>query len=303
MTSETSPCPFCGADSAPALSAWDRNRETSSERFAYNRCRACGTVFMVDVPADLGPYYAGDYHRFDSDGHPEWKHNPNLLEVEAYRLRLLRTLTEPGVLIDIGAGPGGFAAAAKDAGFDVTAIEMDARCCEYLEAGLGVRAICSDEPIVQLRAQPPARVISLWHVLEHLRDPAEMLATAAERLLPGGVLALGVPNPRSLQFRLLRSRWAHLDAPRHLCLMPEEALIARLREHGLRPLQAMTGDPFGLVCSLHGWAYALRRRPARADSPASVIHAARLLTRALGPIEHRRRQGPALTLLLARDQT
>jgi hypothetical protein len=145
-------------------------------------------------------------------------------------------------------------------------------------------------------------VISLWHVLEHLRDPAEMLATAAERLSPGGVLALGVPNPRSLQFRLLQSRWAHLDAPRHLCLMPEEALIARLREHGLRPLQAMTGDPFGLVCSLHGWAYALRRRPARADSPASVIHAARLMTRALGPIEHPRRHGPALTLLLARDQ-
>jgi len=166
---------------------------------------------------------------------------------------------------------------------------------------LGLAAVCSDQPVAQLRKLPPARAISLWHVLEHLRDPREMLAAAAERLEPGGVLALGVPNPRSLQFRLLGTRWAHLDAPRHLCLMPEGALLARLREHGLRPLESTTSDPFGVLCSLHGWVYALRRRPARKDSPASVIHAARLISRALSPLEHRGRRGAALTLLAVKD--
>ncbi len=300
MIAGTPACPVCGGSSARALTARDRNRETTDERFSYNRCGACGTLFMVDVPADLARYYAGDYHRFGDDGEPEWKHNPTLLEVEAFRVRMLREHVEPGALIDVGAGPGGFAAAARDAGFEVTAIEMDERCCEYLQAGLGVRAICTDEPIVQLRALAPARVISLWHVLEHLRDPAEMLATSAERLAPGGVLALGVPNPQSLQFRLLGARWAHLDAPRHLCLMSEDALVANLSSHGLQVLAATTADPFGVVCSLHGWAYALRRRPARRDTPASIIHAARALTRALGPIEHRHRRGPALTLLAAK---
>jgi SAM-dependent methyltransferase len=302
MASDTRPCTFCGAASVYALTASDRNRETTSERFTYNRCTACGTVFMVDVPADLSRYYLGDYHGFRPDGVPEWQHNPTLREVEAFRVRLLRRHVEPGALVDVGAGPGGFAAAATDAGFEVTAIEMDARCCEYLENELGVRAIRSEEPIAQLRTLPPARVISLWHSLEHLRDPAEMLAVAAERLEPGGVLAIGVPNPRSLQFRLLGARWAHLDAPRHVCLIPEDALVSHLRSLGLRPLEATTGDPFGRVCSLHGWAYALRRRPARGETPPEVMRLAQAITIALGPIEHWRRRGAVLTLLLGKDR-
>ena len=301
MASNKPACPLCRADSDYALSARDRNRETTGEHFTYNRCTACGTVFLIDVPADLSPYYAGDYHRFGADGAAEWTHSPPLLEVEAFRIGLLRHHLKPGRLVDIGAGPGAFSAAAKHEGFEVTAIEMDPRCCEYLESNIGVRAICSDDPIAQLKTLPPARVISLWHVLEHLRDPAEMLATAVERLEPGGVLAIGVPNPRSLQFRLLRTRWAHLDAPRHICLMPEKTLISHLHSLGLRTLEATTGDPFGRICSLHGWAYALRRRPARGDTSPNVMRVAQAITTTLGPIEHMRRRGAVLTLMLGKD--
>ena len=301
MTPPSPPCPLCGAGSAHALDARDRNRESTAERFAYNRCSACGSVFMLDVPGELARYYTGDYHGFGADGQPEWTRNATLREVEEYRIGMLRAYVQPARLIDIGAGAGAFAAAAKRAGFEVTAIEMDERCCAYMRERLGVRAIRSDDPLAALQAQAPAQAISLWHSLEHLRDPAAMLAAAAARLQPGGVLMLGVPNPRSLQFRLLGARWAHLDAPRHLCLMPERALVSYLQQHGLRPLQATTGDPFGVICSVHGWTYALRRRPARGESPAAAIHAARLLTRALAPLEARRRGGPALTLLLRRE--
>jgi 2-polyprenyl-3-methyl-5-hydroxy-6-metoxy-1,4-benzoquinol methylase len=302
MASQARPCAFCGADSVFALQARDRNRETTEARFTYNRCPACETIFMVDVPADLSPFYAGEYHRFAADGTPEWEHNPTLAEVETARVAMLRRLAEPGGrLIDIGAGPGGFAAAAKHAGYDVTAIEMDERCCDYMNRRLGVHAICSDEPIAELEQQAPARVISLWHVLEHLRDPGEMLATAAQRLQDAGMLAIGVPNPRSLQFRLLRARWAHLDAPRHLCLIPEQALASRLRAHGLRLVAATTDDLFGRICALHGWTYALRRRPAAKDSAAVTVRAAQAISRLLAPVERRDLRGPALTLLFVKN--
>lgn len=295
-------CTFCGAESGYALTAWDRNRETTPERFTYNRCTACGTLFMVDVPDDLSRYYAGPYHGFRPDGAPEWIDNPALLDVELFRMELLRHHAEPGTLIDIGAGAGAFAAAAKGAGFEVTAIEMDERCCEYLQGELGVHTIRSDEPAALLQTLARPQVISLWHSLEHLREPAELLAAAAERLEPGGVLALGVPNPRSLQFRLLGARWAHLDAPRHICLVPEQALVSFLRSCGLRPLAATTGDPFGRICSLHGWAYALQRRPARAAVRPELMRVAQAITAALGPLEHRRRRGAVLTLLLGKDR-
>jgi 2-polyprenyl-3-methyl-5-hydroxy-6-metoxy-1,4-benzoquinol methylase len=304
MAPDARSCPFCGADSVFALTAGDRNRETTAARFTYNRCVSCETLFMLDVPADLSPYYVGEYHRFSPDGAAEWESNPTLAAVEAERVAmLLGHLAPGGALIDVGAGPGGFAAAAKSAGFDVTAIEMDERSCAYMQSRLGVRAICSDQPIAELAQQPTARAISAWHALEHLRDPAELLATAAERLQDGGVLALGVPNPRSLQFRLLGARWAHLDAPRHLRLIPEQALVTRLRSLGLRPVEITTDDLFAQLCRLHAWVFALRRRPATGDSAAATVRAAQAVSKLIAPLERRGRRGPALTMLFVKDET
>ena len=301
MASDARACPFCGGSSAFALAAGDRNRETTDASFAYGRCLVCATLFMLDQPADLAPFYEGEYHRFRADGAAEWEHNGTLREVETTRVAMLSGQLEPGGrLVDIGAGPGGFAAAAKLAGFDVTAIEMDRRCCEYMDSRLSIRAICSDAPIAALEALEPARVITLWHVLEHLRDPAAMLATAADRLQDGGVLAIGVPNPASLQFRALGARWAHLDAPRHLCLIPDRALSERLRELGLRPLLATSDDLFSRLCALHGWVYALRRRPARGDATRVTVRTAQAITKALAPLERSDLRGPALTLLLVK---
>ncbi len=57
--------------------------------------------------------------------------------------------------------------------------------------------------------------VTLWHVLEHLDDPGEALATIAGWLAPGGALLVGVPNLASLQARIGGDRWFHLDVPRH----------------------------------------------------------------------------------------
>jgi SAM-dependent methyltransferase len=292
------PCPLCGGPSRFAFAAEDRNRRIAGESFAYNRCSICSTVFMVDAPADLARYYSGGYHQFDDAGEPLWKGDPGLLAAEAWRVQTLRRFVEPGPLIDVGAGAGGFTAAARDGGFDVTAIEMDQDCCTYMSDALGVRAICTDEPLDALAALPPARVVTFWHVLEHLREPGTALAAAAAVLEPGGVLALGVPNPRSIQSRVLRGRWAHIDAPRHLCLMPAAAIAERARALGLEQVGETTSDPSGLACNLHGWVYALRRDPSDGLAAGAPLIGGRLITAALGPVERRGSRGAALTMFL-----
>jgi SAM-dependent methyltransferase len=281
--------------------ARDRNRETTEERFAYARCRGCGTVFMIDPPADLGRYYVEDYYQFGPDGEPAWKTDEQRRRAASYRVALLRSHAAPGRLIEIGSGTGAFACTAQAAGFEVTAIEMSERCCEYLNEREGITAICSDRPLEVLPSLPPARVVALWHVLEHLSNPAEMFALLAEKVEPGGVLAIGVPNPSSLQFRLLGRRWAHLDAPRHLCLIPPRALIARGEELGLRTGALRSNDPDGLECNFFGWISALRRRPAKGSTPLLVSHSARAIERALAPIERTGNRGSAVTILMRKD--
>lgn len=297
------PCPLCGGASTLAFVAEDRNRRIAPERFSYRRCCECATLFMEEVPTDLGRFYEGGYHQFDAQGEPLWRGNPGLLAAEAWRVRVLRDLAPTGALIDIGAGTGGFAAAACKGGYDVTAIEMDKACCEYMGSQLGVKALCTDQPLSTLRTLPPARVVTFWHVLEHLREPGEMLAAAAHTLEPGGVLALGVPNPESIQCRVLRARWAHLDAPRHLCLMPASAIARKAKELGLEVVRQTTSDPSGLACNLHGWVYGMRRDPSQGLASGLPLRIGGLLTSALGPVERRGNRGAALTMFLRKQES
>jgi hypothetical protein len=294
-------CPLCGGAGRHAFHASDRNREASAERFAYARCEVCGTVFIVDAPADLGRYYEGDYYAFGPDGEPGWKTNGVRMASASYRVALLLEHAAPGHLIEIGAGTGAFASAARAAGFDVSAIEMDGRCCRYLSEQEGITAICSDRPLEALASLAPARAIALWHVLEHLSNPAELLERIADKLEPEGVLAIGVPNPRSLQFRLMGNRWPHLDAPRHLCLIPPDALIARGEQLGMRTIAKTTNDPEGLEFNLFGWVNALRRRPARGTPSWLAGHAALTMGRALAPLERTGSRGSTITLVMRKE--
>ena len=289
---------MCGRPGSDGFTATDRNRRIGAEGFVYECCSACSTVFLATPPADPGRWYGSGYHPFGPDGEPAWKHDPALLEAERWRAQKLVELAGTGRLVDIGAGAGGFASAAAQAGFDVTAIEMDRECCEWMERQLGVTAICTDRPLDALAELPPSRVITIWHALEHLPDTAGVLAAAAAALEPDGFLAVAIPNSESIQFRLLRARWAHLDAPRHVSLPGAPALISGAAKAGLSPVFETTSDPSGLACNLHGWVYALRRDPSQGPAVGLPLRAGSWLTAVLGPVERRGRNGAALTLVL-----
>ncbi len=291
----TWPCPLCGGDSDAAFSVRDRNRAITRRVFDYRRCRSCATIFLAEVPDDLGSYYAEDYYVLPS---------PELMERaadgESPKLAMIARHTGSGRLVDVGAAFGVFARAAQRAGYDVTAVEMDARCCAYLEE-LGVRAIRSSTPERALVEIGPVRAITLWHVLEHLPHPWEMLAESARQLEPGGVLALAMPNPASLQFRVLGSRWAHVDAPRHLFLIPFETLRARAQTIGLRLAEVTTADPAGRYWNVFGWEYAIRGDPSRRPSNRISRFCARLLALCLAPLERRGMNGTAYTAVFVKE--
>lgn len=300
MVSTPATCPLCGAAAEHAFRVGDRNREITSEQFDYARCLSCRTVFLEQPPAALGRYYDNDYYAFADDGQPKWRGEATRLLSARWRASLLGRFASPGPLIEIGAGTGAFALACRDAGWQVSAIEMDERCCRFLRSE-GVTAICSDEPVAQLQALGPARAIALWHVLEHVPDPASLLAAIAARLQPRGVLALGVPNTGSLQFRLMGGRWPHVDAPRHLSLVPLDALDAHCAELGLRRVFATTSDPEGKDYDRLGWAHGLSAHPAR-DASGPGAHAGLALARLLAPVERRGLRGSSLTALFRKER-
>jgi 2-polyprenyl-3-methyl-5-hydroxy-6-metoxy-1,4-benzoquinol methylase len=289
-------CAICGAASTVAFVTTDRNRRLSTARFTYHRCEGCGTLALVPVPDDLSRYYPPEYYVLPAS-------RAELLASagpERYKLDIVGRFVPAGRLVEIGPAVGAFAVVAQEAGYETSAVEMDAACCDFLRTAVGIAVHETDDPGAALSAHGPFDVVAMWHVIEHLENPREALAAAAAALQPGGVLALAAPNPDALQFRVLRSRWTHVDAPRHLVLVPISTLEALARELGLEVVLATTSDPGTLGWNLFGWRESLAGF-ARGRYPRFALRLlGSALARAMGPLERRGRNGSTFTLVLRR---
>jgi 2-polyprenyl-3-methyl-5-hydroxy-6-metoxy-1,4-benzoquinol methylase len=78
-------------------------------------------------------------------------------------------------------------------------------------------------------------VITLWDVLEHLRDPRGDLGRVREWLAPGGLLWLTTMDVASAFPRLLGRRWPHYMRM-HLWYFTRDTLARMLREAGFEPV-------------------------------------------------------------------
>jgi len=267
----------------------DFNRHLSDDWFDYNVCKSCGTLSIASIPDALGRYYPSDYYSLPSTEDDLARAATH----EEYKLELISRFNRGGRLLEIGPGAGGFAYLAKRAGFDVAAVEMDERACAFLRDVVGVRVVQTADPEAPLRASGQFDVISLWHVLEHLARPEAVLEAAAGALAPGGVVVIAVPNPRSIQFALLRRYWAHLDAPRHLALMPSSAIREAAQACGLDTVFETSTDVGGLGWNAFGWQMSLRNLV-----PGMPAVVARAVTRLMRPVERRGLRGATMTLVL-----
>ena len=248
-------CPHPTADAESLFPAVDY---ISGETFQVTRCRRCTQVVTVPVPADIGRYYPAGYYG-DKQGRRfpapvEW------LQRKLYARRaqmVLRLMNGRKVsVLDIGCGRGLLLRAFQQNGCEVTGTEFSDDACRYAREVLGipVRVGLLD----QLRFPDNSfDVVVMWHVLEHVSDPRPTLAEVARILRPGGVFLVGVPNFGSLEARLTRAGWFHLDVPRHLSHHTPASLQAALAAVGLRPARmsffAPEYDTFSFVQSLLNW--------------------------------------------------
>ncbi len=284
-------CSACGAPMRPFLRTRDYNRAVSAESFEYGRCGRCGLISMGNVPPDLGAYYVSGYHTLPS--------TQEAIEAGAahdqYKIDLVRRFVPTGRLLEVGPSWGAFCLLAKRAGFSVEAIEMDPDCCDFLESRIGVRAICRNDEAAALQEATEPDVIAAWHVLEHMRDPWRFFDAAARRLAPGGVLVFALPNPHAFQFRLLGRFWAHVDAPRHLHLVPPEVLRARAEAAGLEQELCTTTDEGSLGWNGFGWVFSLPHFGSSPFLKRVLRFAGRKITPIASLVEGRQGAGAAYT--------
>ncbi len=288
--------PECSGLETPFLAAPDRNRRLSNDVFPYVKCARCGLIRLVNAPADLQSFYPNEYYEL-----PSLRQLNRLAGANPFKIDLVRQFARSGRLLEIGPAHGVFAYQAKQAGFQVDVIEMDARCCDHLRETVGVNAWCSAAPHDVLATASPYDVIALWHVIEHVPDPWTLLRSIAGALVPGGIVVIAAPNPDAWQLTVMRSQWPHLDAPRHLYLLPAAVIAAHVAPLGLERVHATTTDADTRRWNRFGWQRLLMNQVQGKWAGRAAYVAGTAVSAVAAPFESRDPKGSAYTLVFRKQ--
>ena len=290
-------CPSCQQDSPLYFRSRDYNRRVTEETFDHYRCPQCRVIFIDPVPSNLADYYPETYHFVpESSAYLEAGSKS-----ERYKIEIVQRFRGKGRLLEIGPSYGSFTYLARKAGFEVEAIEMNARCCQFLNDVVGVRAINSKDPVDALQRLEPYDVIALWQVIEHLPDPWAMLDVICASLRPGGIVVLATPNPDALQFRLTGRFWPHVDAPRHLTLIPMELLTKKLEALGMKAELITTTDEGSIGWNVFGWKFFFANLSSQPYIKKVLRQVGWLVSIFLSPIERLEGKGSTYTLVFRKS--
>lgn len=290
-------CPLCKHESQLYFQSKDYNRKVTQEIFDHYCCPKCGLIFIMPVPSNLADYYPEEYHFVpDSAAFLEAGSKP-----ERYKIEIIQRFIGSGRLLEIGPSYGSFTYLAKTAGFKVEAIEMNERCCKFLNEVVGVNAINSDDPISTLEQMEPYDVIALWHVIEHLPDPWPTIDAVCRSLKPGGIVILATPNPSSIQFKIMGRFWPHVDAPRHVMLIPIKLLAKKLESLGTKAELITTTDQGSIGWNTFGWEFFFANLSSQRYLKKFLRRFGRLVSLLFGPIEKTEGKGSAYTIVFRKN--
>ncbi|MFD0121476.1 class I SAM-dependent methyltransferase [Streptomyces virginiae] len=239
-------CPWCGSDRLTVQVRVPDLLQGKPGRFTLERCEECRHVFQNPRLSLEGlEFYYRDF--YDGRG-GEGTGVVFGTQGAAYRGRaeMLLPHADPASWLDVGTGHGHFCNAARAVwprtrfdGLDMGDGVREAERRGWVETGY-----LGQFPEFASKLAGQYEVVSMYHYLEHTREPLAELDAAATVLAPGGFLAIELPDPQSRMARFVGPLWLPWFQPQHQHLMP----AANLRE-------ALADRGFTVVAEEHGPAH------------------------------------------------
>jgi SAM-dependent methyltransferase len=198
-----------------------------------DRCNACGIGRTHARGFDAATYYSEDYFTGGrDDGYADYQGTQPVLRSEFRRLLgHIRTQVSSGRLLEIGCAYGYFLDEAKK-NFDVTGIEISETAVAACKAS-GLNVLRGDVSDASMRGLGMFDVIVMLDVIEHVPDPAEVMALCSRHLEPGGIVVLSTGDFSSLAARVTGPKWRLMTPPQHLWFFTPSSLRALARSSGL----------------------------------------------------------------------
>ena len=188
---------------------------------------------LISSQIDLSKYYSSQAyvsHKESKNGLIDELYFAVQKMMFHYKANLINRYARGKKLLDYGSGIGKFGKYMTNLNYDVSLLEPDNKARAYAKK----QGLRSYRFIEELRDCKKFNLISLWHVLEHLKDPEKVLFNLDELLTNEGKIFIAVPNLRSYDARFYKSYWAALDVPRHLWHFTTPSLKIMLKPLGYR---------------------------------------------------------------------
>jgi SAM-dependent methyltransferase len=264
------PCPACEAAEFQVLfEAGDRLYRTTDRRFRVVECRRCRLLRLEPRPtaAELASYYPENYW-FEPEataaGRLEEAYRRIVLgDYVSFVRRALEDAQEDGPVLDVGCGGGLFLRLLGEQGSRVVGLDSSLQAATVAWRVNGVPAFRGSLASAPLAASSCA-AITMFHVVEHLKEPVDYLKAAHQLLRPRGRLIVQTPNAACWQFLLLGENWSGIDVPRHLVNYRARDLEVLLDCCGFEVLRrkhfSLRDNPAGLATSLAPWLDPMARR-------------------------------------------
>jgi len=267
-------CPWCASNRVRAIIKTPDLYQGKPGRFRLDRCSACGHVFQNPRLTIAGLEF---YYRDFYDGGGEAQLDSAFgAQTKIYRDRaetLRGHAQSPASWLDVGTGHGHFCLAAST--------EWPATAFDGLDRSDGIddaarrgwvrRGYRGMFPDLAPDLAAHYDVVSMFHYLEHAREPAVELDAAVTVLKPGGHLLIEVPDPEWPMGRVLRRFWMPWLQPQHQHLIPIRNLKQALADRGLTVLDEkrdMGAVPPDLVAAVYLLMHRLTANPDTAWRPS-----------------------------------
>ncbi|MES2521673.1 MAG: class I SAM-dependent methyltransferase [Gemmatimonadota bacterium] len=209
-----------------------------SPALSISFCRECGSGRSDVPPAPelLTAIYDRGY--YDAWGLHEAGNRTDALKRATFARRLEHCagwIKEGGTILDLGCATGSFLREASSRGYQVYGIDISAHAIEQCAATVDRTHLHCGEFDSSTFGNATDRgfdAIFMSDYLEHVLDPRAVLAMAAERLAPGGVVVITTPDAGSVSRRLMGTRWPHFK-PEHVSYFSRRGLRRALETSGL----------------------------------------------------------------------
>jgi SAM-dependent methyltransferase len=245
-------CILCGSrDAEWVMASHDRLFGIARGTFSLAECKGCGLVRLSPrpTPKEVAGFYAANYW-FAGGAISEFYRRMVLLDHVRFAARAARESGAPGKILDVGCGGGLFLRMMKQRGFDCLGLDFSPEAARVALERNGVRVLTGD--LTNAPIEPGScALITMYHVVEHLLDPAAYLRAASHLLHPDGRLIVQVPDRDCWEAAMLGENWTGLDVPRHIHVFRSSDLRRLLRSCGFEVVRekhfSLRDHPAGLA--------------------------------------------------------